>query len=170
VRQRPSSSGASSGLHRAVGAVGPHRLDRRVLLAAAEHHRRQAPPPPLETGATAYSDMAFQIWTSSVSSRRTLLSACHGTRHLAQWTRTEMSGGRERERGRRPEQGGAYLVKEPDPAHRSPWWWRKGHLALDGDPPLRDAVEGHVDLVLRVGLRVDLRERDGDRSRESERV
>jgi hypothetical protein len=96
------------------------------------------------------------------------LSACHDTRHLAQWTRTEMSGGRER--GWRPEQGGAYLVEEPDPAHRSPWWWRKGHFALDGDPPLRDAVEGHADLVFRVGLRVDLRERDGERSRESERV
>jgi hypothetical protein len=74
----------------------------------------------------------------------------------------------ERERGRRPEQERAYLV-ESDPAHRSPWWWRKGHLTLDGDPPLRDAIEGHADLVLRVGLRVDLRERDGERSRESER-
>jgi hypothetical protein len=61
--------------------------------------------------------------------------------------------------------GGAYLVEEPDPAHRSPWWWRKGHLALDGDPPLRDAVEGHADLVLRVSLRVDLRERDGVKDR-----
>jgi hypothetical protein len=61
------------------------------------------------------------------------------------------------------------LVEEPDPEHRSPWWWRKGHLALDGDPPLHDAFEGHVDLVLRVGLHVDLRERDGERSRESER-
>jgi hypothetical protein len=72
----------------------------------------------------------------------------------------------ERERGR-PEQEGAYLNmmmplmkvvqrEAADPAHRSPWWWRKGHLALDGNPPLRDAVEGHVDLVLRVGLRVDL--------------
>jgi hypothetical protein len=48
------------------------------------------------------------------------------------------------------------LVEEPDPAHRSLWWWRKGHHALDNDPPLRDAVEGHADLVLRVGLRVDL--------------
>jgi hypothetical protein len=47
-------------------------------------------------------------------------------------------------------------VEEPDPAHRSPWWWRKGYLALDSDPPLRDAVEGHADLVLRIGLRVDL--------------
>jgi hypothetical protein len=86
----------------------------------------------------------------------------------------------ERERGRRQEQGGAYMNMmmpsmkvaqraAPDPAHRSPWWWRKGHLALDGDPPLCDAVEGHADLVLRVGLRVDLRERDGERSRESER-
>jgi hypothetical protein len=73
---------------------------------------------------------------------------------------------RERERGRRPEQGGAYLVEEPDPAHRSSWWWRKGHLALDGDPPLRDPVEGHANLMLRVGLRVDLRERDGERLRE----
>jgi hypothetical protein len=27
---------------RAVGAVGPHRLDRRVLLVAAEHHLRLA--------------------------------------------------------------------------------------------------------------------------------
>jgi hypothetical protein len=61
------------------------------------------------------------------------------------------------------------LVEESDPAHRSTWWWRKGHIALDGDPPLRDAVKGHVDLVLRVGLRVDLRERDEDRSRESKR-
>jgi hypothetical protein len=48
------------------------------------------------------------------------------------------------------------LVEEPDPAHRSSWWWRKGHLALDDDPPLRDVVKGHVDLVLRVGLCVDL--------------
>jgi hypothetical protein len=61
------------------------------------------------------------------------------------------------------------LVEEPDPAHRSSWWWRKSHLALDGDPPLRDAVEGHADIMLHVGLRVDLRERDGERSRESER-
>jgi hypothetical protein len=61
------------------------------------------------------------------------------------------------------------LVEEPDPAHRSPWWWRKDHLALDGDPPLRNAVEGHTDLVLHVGLRMDLRERDRERSRESER-
>jgi hypothetical protein len=73
--------------------------------------RRRAPPPsrfrlepPLETEATAYSDMAFQIWTSSVSSRSAPLSACHGTRHLAQWTRTKMSGGRERERAA-PKQG-----------------------------------------------------------------
>jgi hypothetical protein len=42
------------------------------------------------------------------------------------------------------------LVKEPDPAHRSPWWWRKGHLTLDSDPPLRDTVEGHADLVQRI--------------------
>jgi hypothetical protein len=61
------------------------------------------------------------------------------------------------------------LVEEPDPSHRSPWWWRKGHLALDGDPHLHDTVEGHADLVLHVGLPVDLRERDGERSRESER-
>jgi hypothetical protein len=61
------------------------------------------------------------------------------------------------------------LMEEPDPAHRSLWWGRKDHLALDGDPPLRDAVEGHADPPLRVGLRVDLRERDGERSRESER-
>jgi hypothetical protein len=61
------------------------------------------------------------------------------------------------------------LVEEPDPAHRSPWWWRNGHLALDGDPPLRDTVKGHADLVLRVGLRVHLRERNGERSRESKR-
>jgi hypothetical protein len=47
----------------------------------------------------------------------------------------------------------ATLVEEPNPARRSPWWWRKGHLALDGDPPLRDIVEGHVDLVLHAGLR-----------------
>jgi hypothetical protein len=50
----------------------------------------------------------------------------------------------------------AYLVEEPDPVYRSSWWWRKGHLALDGDPPLHDAVEGHIYLVLRVGLHVDL--------------
>jgi hypothetical protein len=61
------------------------------------------------------------------------------------------------------------LVEEPDPVHHSPWWWRKGHLALDGDPPLRDVVEGHADLMLRIGLRVDLRERDRERSREIER-
>jgi hypothetical protein len=62
----------------------------------------------------------------------------------------------ERERGWCPEQGGAYLVEEVNPTHRSPWWWRKGHLALDGDPPLRDAIEGHADLMLCVGLRMDL--------------
>jgi hypothetical protein len=61
----------------------------------------------------------------------------------------------ERERAA-PQEGGAYLVEEPDPTHRSPLWWRKGHLTLDGDPPLHDAVEGHADLVLRVDLRVDL--------------
>jgi hypothetical protein len=71
--------------------------------------RPELPLPPLETEAAAYSDMAFQIWTSSVSSRSALPSACHGMRHLAQWTRTKMSGGRERERAT-PEQGrGAYL-------------------------------------------------------------
>jgi hypothetical protein len=79
--------------------------------------RRRAPPPsrlrpkpplpPLETRAAAYSDMAFQIWTSSVSSRSAPPSACHGTRHLTQWTSMKMSGGRER--GWRPEQRGAYL-------------------------------------------------------------
>jgi hypothetical protein len=47
----------------------------------------------------------------------------------------------------------ATLVEEPDPTRRSPWWWRKGHLALVGDPPLRDAIEGHVDLVLHASLR-----------------
>jgi hypothetical protein len=44
------------------------------------------------------------------------------------------------------------LVEELDPMCRSPLWWRKGHLALDGDPPLRDAVKGHVDLMLYVSL------------------
>jgi hypothetical protein len=96
--------------------------------------RRRAPPlsrfrlePMLKTGVTAYFDMAFQIWTSSVSSRSAPLSACHGTQHLAQWTRTEMSGGREREGGARA--GGAYLNMmmpsmkvaqrvAPDPVHR----------------------------------------------------
>jgi hypothetical protein len=61
------------------------------------------------------------------------------------------------------------LVEELDPPHRSPWWWRKGHLALDGDPP-RDAIEGHADLVLRVDLRVDLRERRREIEREQERI
>jgi hypothetical protein len=56
------------------------------------------------------------------------------------------------------------LVEEPDPEHRLPWWWRKGHLALDGDPPLHDAVEGHVDLMLRAGLR-ELRPRGPTRER-----
>jgi hypothetical protein len=41
---------------------------------------------------------------------------------------------------------------------------------LDGDPPLRDAVEGHADLVLRVGLRVDMRERRREIERERERI
>jgi hypothetical protein len=58
------------------------------------------------------------------------------------------------------------LVEEPDPAHRSLWWWRKGHHVLDGDPPLRDAIEGHADLV----LRVDLRERRREIERERERI
>jgi hypothetical protein len=61
----------------------------------------------LETGAAAYSDMAFQIWTSFVSLRSTPPSACHGKRHLTQWMRTEMSDGREGEGGARA--GGAYL-------------------------------------------------------------
>jgi hypothetical protein len=47
-----------------------------------------------------------------VSLRSTPLSACHGTRHLAQWTRTEMSGGRER--GRRPSRGS--LLEHDDAA------------------------------------------------------
>jgi hypothetical protein len=47
----------------------------------------------------------------------------------------------------------ATFVEEPDPVCHSPWWWRKGHLTLDGDPPLRDTVEGHADLVLHAGLR-----------------
>jgi hypothetical protein len=48
---------------------------------------------------------------------------------------------------------------ELDPTRSSPWRWRKGHLALkghhalDGDPPLRDAVKGHTDLMLYAGLR-----------------
>jgi hypothetical protein len=68
----------------------------------------------------------------------------------------------------------ATLVEEPDPARHSPWWWRKGHLALDDDPPLRDTVEGHADLVLRTGsencVRVDLRERRRESGRERERI
>jgi hypothetical protein len=40
---------------------------------------------------------------------------------------------------------------------------------LDGDPPLRDAVEGHADLVLRIALQVDLRERETERDRERAR-
>jgi hypothetical protein len=67
------------------------------------------------------------------------------------------------------------LVEEPDPVRRSPWWWRKGHLALDGSPPLRDAVEGHADLVLCIGLREPhlrgpTRERRREIDRERERI
>jgi hypothetical protein len=53
----------------------------------------------------------------------------------------------------------ATLVEESDPTRRSSWWWRKshvaleGHFVLDGDPPLRNVVKGHADLVLRTGLR-----------------
>jgi hypothetical protein len=64
-----------------------------------------------------------------------------------------------------PRAGGAYLnmmMPSMKVAQRC-------HLALDGDPPLRDVVEGHADLVLCVGLRVDLRERDEERSRERAR-
>jgi hypothetical protein len=62
------------------------------------------------------------------------------------------------------------LVEEPDLTRRSPWWWRKGHLALDGDPSLRDAVEGHVDLVLHADLREPCPHGPvRERSRESER-
>jgi hypothetical protein len=89
-------------LPQAVGAVGPRRLDHRILLAAPSSTTFVS----FEIGAAAYSDMAFQILTSSVSSRSVPPSACHGTRHLVQWTRTEMSGGRER--GRRPNRE-AYL-------------------------------------------------------------
>jgi hypothetical protein len=78
------------GAPRLPRAVGSHRLDRRVLLTAAEHHlcrfRLEPPLLPLET-AEHHRRL------------RPPLSACHGTRHLAQWTRTEMSGGREREGG-----------------------------------------------------------------------
>jgi hypothetical protein len=102
---RPSrswNSGASS--HR------PPRSPCRRRAPPLSRFRLEPPLPPLETGATASSDMAFQIWTSFVSSRRAPLSACHGTQHLAQWTRTEMSGGRERE-------GGA-------PSRGELTWWR----------------------------------------------
>jgi hypothetical protein len=47
----------------------------------------------------------------------------------------------------------ATLVEEPDPTRRSSWWWRKGHLALDSDPPLHNTVGGHADLMLRADLR-----------------
>jgi hypothetical protein len=67
------------------------------------------------------------------------------------------------------------LVEEPDPTRRSPWWWRKSHLALDGDPPLCDTVEGHIDLVLHAGLqeprpRGPTRERRREIERERERI
>jgi hypothetical protein len=63
----------------------------------------------------------------------------------------------------------------------SPWWWRKGHLKLEGhlalhsDPPLRDAVEGHADLMLHAGLREPhprgpARERQREIEREQERI
>jgi hypothetical protein len=69
----------------------------------------------------------------------------------------------------------ATLVEEPDPTRCSPWWWRKGHLALDGDPSLRDTVEGHVDLVLHAGLREPrlcghVRERRREIERERKRI
>jgi hypothetical protein len=86
-----SSSGSS-------GASLP-RSPRTPCHRRAPHLSRlrlEPPLPPFETRAAAYSDMAFQIWMSSVSSRSAPPSACHGTQHLAQWTRTEMSGGRER--------------------------------------------------------------------------
>jgi hypothetical protein len=62
------------------------------------------------------------------------------------------------------------LVEEPDPTCRSPWWWRKGHLALDDDPPLHDAVGGHADLMLHADLRESHpRGPARERSREIER-
>jgi hypothetical protein len=119
-----------SGLRRAVGESRPSRSWSSGASSPQPPRtpcRRRAPPPsrfrlepPLETGATAYSNMAFQIWTSSVSSRRAPLSMCHGTRAPCA---VDEDGDEwwERERGRRPEQGGAYLVEEPDLVHRSPW-------------------------------------------------
>jgi hypothetical protein len=75
----------------------------------------------------------------------------------------------------------ATLVEELDPTCSSPWWWRKGHLALeghlalDGDPPLCDTIEGHADLMLRAGLREPcprgpVRERRREIERERERI
>jgi hypothetical protein len=102
---RSSGSASTASSSGSSGASSP-RLPRTPCRhrAPPPSHLRSVPPlPPLETGAAAYSDMAFQIWMSFVSSRSAPPSACHGTQHLTQWTRTEMSGGRER--GRCPSRG-----------------------------------------------------------------
>jgi hypothetical protein len=108
-----SSGSASTASSSGASSPRPLRTPCRRRAPPPSRFRLEPPLPPLETGATAYSDMAFQIWTSSVSSRSAPLSACHGTRHLAQWTRTEMSGGREREGGAR---AGGSLLEHDDAA------------------------------------------------------
>ncbi len=86
----------SSGLHQAVGESRPSRNWSSGASSPRPPRtpcRRRAPPPshfrlepPLSLLETAEHHRCL----------RPPLSACHGTRHLAQWTRTKMSGGRER--------------------------------------------------------------------------
>jgi hypothetical protein len=78
----------------------------------------------------------FQIWTSFVSLRSTPPSACHGTRHLTQWMRTEMSGGRER--GRRPSRG-SLLEHDDDADEGGP----EGDARADGERDEMGQLDGY---------------------------
>jgi hypothetical protein len=97
---RSWSSGASSttgivGAPRLPRAVGPHRLDRRILLAAAEHHLRLA------------SDWSRRCRRLRPPSTTAVVSVpWHAAPYAVDEDGDEWW---ERERGRRPKQGGAYL-------------------------------------------------------------
>jgi hypothetical protein len=93
-----SSGSASTASSSGASSPRPPCTPCRRRAPPLSHFRLEPPLPPLET-AEHHRHL------------RPPLSACHGTRHLAQWTRTEVSGGRERE-------GGA-------PSRGELTWWRR---------------------------------------------